>query len=507
MSFWNIINNQNGYTGKAKKAQMAQAKAIADQQAAVLREQIASQERIAAEAAAAQREATAAQLVASKDAAISGIIGAALGAHTTTETIKQMLPHESGAAAMMSYDLANKWNTTRTMKEQGYSSTAIEYALSGKSGKSLYKDAEANSLMMARDIKQMTTQSIQTFGIKSPSNPYGVDITSDQWEQLHAAKDPGALLEVDPEVAAARNEAMSKWEAQMRAEGKGILVDIYKNPQLGGSNIMTMKGKDALLPPELLPMIQAVSGGTGGSSGGTNWDQAIKALSTGEQNPMTAQIKWAQENGLVDKYGQINAGTVMSMLPPELQSSPEFNPYRELSQDEKVKLRDDYNKYAQVQVDPKLMRSEALGMGVTRQYKFNADGSVAGTMMSGYMQNAKGEQVQVTMPGDRLQEWYTQQSKVAGMGPGFTFMAPVTKSELNGTFEADFWGKNALAKPNQGNKGNGITPDAPFNPTMPSSLPAPAPKNTNAAPIQGATPTTAGAMPTGFSGAPLAAGE
>lgn len=499
----NLMGGKGKYYGKDNKSKDATDRAIADQQAAVLREQIKSQEKISAETIAAN-------LKASKNSAIAGIIGAALGANTTTETIKQMLPHESGAAMMMSYDLAEKWNTTRTMKEQGYSGVAIEYALNGKSGKALYKDAEMNSLMQARDVRQMTTQSIQTFGIKSASNPYGVDITPEQFERMHSIKDQGALLEVDPVVAAARNKAMGEWEAKMRAEGKGILVDVYKNPQLGGSNIMAMKGKNSLIPPEMLPLIQSVAGSNQGS--GTDWDAAIKAMSTGEVNGMTKQMKWAMSVGLIDKYGQVNAGTVLSMLPPELQGSPEFDPYRKMGIEEKAKIQDDYVKFSQTANDPKLMRSEALGMGVTRQYKFNADGSVAGTMMSGYMQNAMGEQIQVTMPGDRLQEWYNQQSKIGGMGPLFPpMMAPVTNSELNGTFEADFWGKNALAKPNQGVKGTGKEGGAGtslFNPTMPSALPKP-PTNTNAAPpIQGAsTPMQAGAMPTGFSGAPLAAGD
>lgn len=497
MSFWKLINNEYGYIGKAKKAAWANQKRIADQEAAVIREQIASQERLAA-------EATAAQLQASRDAALGGIIGAALGANTTTEETKQILPHESGAAAMMSYDLAQKWNTTREMKESGYSNVAIEYALSGKSGKTLYKDAEMNSLMMNRDVKQMTIQSIQAFGIRSASNPYGVDITAEQWQKLHSAKDPEALLNVDPEVARQRQGAMDQWEADMIARGQGILVDIYKNPQLGGSNILAMKGKSALIPPELLPMVQSVAGGNPGTGGGTDWDAAIRAMSTGETNAMSGQIKWAMDNGLIDKYGQINAGTVMSMIPPELQSGPEFNPYRELSDSEKTILQDDYMKFSQMQIDPKLLKQESLGMGVTRQYKFNADGSVAGTMMSGYMTNAKGEQVQVAMPGDRLQEWEDMKGKMNGT---VGFRAPVTKDQLNMTFEADFYGNNAFAQSNGGNKGQYTGQGPSPMPKMPSVLPAPKPPtNTNAAaPVQGATPTNT--MPEGFSGAPLAAGE
>jgi hypothetical protein len=125
-----IVDNEGGYIGKEKKAAWANEQAIADKQAAAMREQIASQERI-------MKQQTEATMRASKDSAIAGVIGAALGAHTTTEQIKQLLPHESGAATLMSYDLAEKWNTTLDMKTKGYSNVAIDYALQGKNYRAL----------------------------------------------------------------------------------------------------------------------------------------------------------------------------------------------------------------------------------------------------------------------------------------------------------------------------------------------------------------------------------
>lgn len=369
----------------------------------------------------------------SKMSAMGGIIGAALGAHTTHEEIKQWLPHEVGAATMMSWDMAEKWNTTRAMKEAGYSPTAIEYALQGKSGKALWSDPQWNAMKMVDMTKRDTLAAAQNFGIQSPSNPYGIAVSEKDWMDLHSYKDPRDILEVDPEVAAQRQQAFADWEKDMRGKGMGMLVDIYKNPQLGGSSILTMKGKDPLLDPALGPMIGTMMQGQANAAGGpptvnrgkneaanwqskfaalnaahpnkstaaykeahaallyeksnsdmnrmdeskaaswnkemaqkdaTNWEQAINALTKGEKNPMTDQINKLMEMGVVDKYGMINSGQLMSHIPPELASAPEMKITRDLSPEQVVQLKDQYNQYASMKLDPKLIREENMGFGV-----------------------------------------------------------------------------------------------------------------------------------------------
>ncbi len=504
-----VLGNEGGYIGKEKKAQWAQAKAASDQQAAVLREQIASNERITADTNKAMERA-------SRDGAISGVIAGAMAANTTTETIKQLLPHERGAAMMMSYDLAEKWNTTREMKESGYSGVAIEYALNNKSHKALYGDpAYATALMKEQQKKDMVTN-IQTFGIKSASNPYGADISADQWVAMHSTKDAKSMLEVDPVVARERQAAMDKWESQMRAEGKGVLVDLYKNPQLSGHGLQAMKGKDPLIPKDVMPLIASVAGdGKPGAGGGTDWSEAIKAMGRGEQNPHTKEVEWAMKEGIVDKYGMVATDKLMSFIPPELQNAPSYDPMRQLTDQEKAKLMDDYSKFSQITVDPKNVREEQIGMGKTKKYKLNADGTVAGTVMEGYMTSPTGEQIFMSMPGASLQDWTTKETQMlSGLGPTFPGqLALSTESERNGRMGGDYWRKNMTAAPNQGMAGPQMT-----SPKTPAGAPAPAaaapsmvssfspspgagtagkPANVN----QGST------QPAGYAGAPLAAGE
>lgn len=503
---------------RAAEIQAMQAQAQAAIQAAQINADAANH--AADTALEGQRIAAQAGIQASQNATIGGIIGAALGAHTTSEVIKQWLPAEAGAATIQSWELAQRWATTLSMKQSGYQDVAINYALSGKSYKALFSDPQWNALQMAKQTKQDLLANVQQFGVRGPGNPYGIPLTPDDWVQLNAYKDPSEILKVDPQEAAARNAAFDKWAKDMYAQGKGIIVDIYKNPQLAGSSILTMKGQDALLDPAIAPLLQSVVGDTGGSAGSTNWGQAIEALSHGAENPMTGQVKWAMEHGLIDKYGMINAGVLQSMLPPDLLSPPNFNVYRDVSEQEKMRMMDQYNNLMQIKVDPKLIREENLGMGVKRMTKLNADGTVAASSLDGYMTNAMGESVYVSIGGNRLQDWYDRQSMIMGKGPLFpSMMAPVTESELSGRFEPGFWHGSVTAKPNAGIPGQpGVSSSnpAPKNP-MPVGMIAPTMGGTGG---QGGTTTQAPTTPTsgsptaedssspsGYEGAPLAAGD
>lgn len=510
-NFWQIlstiINNEGGYIGKAKKAAWANEQAIADKQAAVLREQIASQEKI-------MKEQTEATMKASKDSAIAGVIGAALGAHTTTEQIKQLLPHESGAATLMSYDLAEKWNTTLDMKTKGYSNVAIDYALQGNNYRALYKDSKYNSAMFVENQRKDLVSSLQTFGIQSAGNPAGIAMSSDEWIKMHSVKDAHSMLEVDPVQAHAREEQFKKWESEMRASGKGLLVDLYKNPQLAGANIMAMKGPDPLIPKEMMPLLSSVAGEGGGN---VNWGDILKQMNAGETNEHTEQIKWAMDNGILDKYGQINGGALMQNIPPDLQQPLAYDPHRVLTPEETATLLNDYNKLSQIKVDPKLVQEQQLGMGVVAKTKLNADGTVSGKYMSGYMTNQMGEQINVTVQGDNLNDWMRKQTDaMSGLGPLFPQFFAMQDSATSGDRTKTL--TNQLATANGGSKDPYQSTDAlgaqaqkqkdqgtaPKPVTMPTTSPVKPPLNNGQA---GQVTTAPGQPPAGYSGAPLAAGE
>lgn len=523
-------------------------KAEIDAEMQMNREQIASYEKQAQASleaakiqANAQLEAAKAQskaaIESSKNAALGGIIGSALGANTTHEEIKQWLPHEVGAATIQSWEMAQMWNKTLEMKTAGYQDVAIDWQLSGKKGNTLFSDAQWRSLDMASqtlgDMKSMA----KIFGIQSAANPAGVALTREDWIKMNSMKSPSELLKVDPAVAAARKAQFAQWEASMRAQGKGLVVDLYKNPQLGGSSILTMKGKDALLDPNLAPLLGGIMGSGGdtsakGSGGTTNWDQAINALTQGEINPMTGQIKDAMKMGLVDKYGMINAGVLMTMVPPELQEAPEFNPYKELSPEEQRRLTDEFATMEQIAIDPKLVKMQNLGFGVTKYTRMNEDGSIVAQALEGQMRDPMtGEPINVRMEGQRLQEFYDRMSAIDLMGPTFPGMrAPVTAQQLSGQLRpGDIGGpQNMLTNMSGGSKGQPGTaqPGATMpsmkqsiysgSPSGPAVAPGPAQTVKPPAASSGEQKPTAGTLgqslvtqtskPSGYEGAPLAAG-
>lgn len=512
------------------------------------------------------------QTEAAKTSALGGVLGAALGANTTHKEIKQWLPHESGAAAIKSWELGQKWNKTIQMKQQGYQDVAINYELSGKNYKSLFSDSQWNALKMIDMSKRDMMSSLQSFGIKSASNPHGVDLSEADFIDLMRYKGPDKMLEIDPVMTKQRNDLYESWKREMNNSGKGLLVDLYENPQLAGSSILSMKGKDPLIDPSLAPLLKTMMGAgdsgnqsistmpkflgdqgkhvptkplskeafekaqkdmnamiVGGGSNNQsydeylkNWDKtyghlqtkgsgsndminAIDGLTQGDPTKHSAQIKELMELGVIDDYGMLNGAELMKYIPPELLESPEFNPMRDLSDDEIMSYKDQYNKYAQTVIDPKLIREENLGMGITRKVKLNADGTVASRALEGYMTDMTGNSHFVSMDGTRLQEWYDRQSMISGMGPLFPgIMAPVTSNELSGRFEPDFWGKNVMAKPNMGTAGqpaqkSGGNAQPTFVQSTPTMLQPDKPKAASGS-------TGGSAVPSGYEGAPLSAG-
>lgn len=486
----------------------------------------------------------------SKQAAMGGILSAAMAANQDTTIRKQLLPHEAGAATIMSHDLAQRWTKTLQMRTAGYQDSAINYELNGKSWKAAFDDPQWNALRMREDTKKDILQNVQLFGIKSDKNPYGIDMPVDEWMNMHSMKKAEDVFKVDPAVAKQRNEAYAKWKQDMYAQGKGMVVDMYENPQLAGSSILTMKGKDALIDPRMKDMLKTMGDtGTAGldaqmqeelrqldrmkpewrntsansgpdkgfyfgpngqmitdtKQGGhtisakdqydmamskyyderqsilqryqglkseqgrqkTNWDQAIDALTKGEENPMTGQIKELMKQGVIDKYGMINAGALSKLIPPELLQAPEFKMHNELTPEMKMKLQDDYNKYASMKIDPKLVRIESMGGGVTRKMLLNPDGTRAASMMEGYMTDGMGNQFFTSIAGDRTQDFYDRASRINGlsyshMSPGYR--APIDQDLMaGGTMKKSNW--NYMAKAAAGTKGQ---PGAAPSPAMAS---------------------------------------
>ncbi len=451
---------------------------------------------------------------------MAGIIGAALGANTTHQEKKQWLPHEVGAAAIASHDLAEKWKTTLDMKTAGYSATAIDYALSGKSGKKLWSDPQWNAMKMVDITKRDTMSAVAQFGVQSESNPTGIPISEKDFMDLHSYKDPRDILEVEPEVAAQRQQAMVDWKKKMYESGQGLIVDLYENPQLGANSIESMKGKDALLDPSLAGMMKLMNQNVGSGGGaptadrgannaamwrqkfsdldvqykdknspeyksahakllfdksesdmstqdkksatkfdkengikqGAEWDKVIGALTKGEKNQYTDEIKRLKEIGVIDEFNMVNAGELMKHIPPELANAPDKKITKDLSPEQALALKDQYNQFASMKVDPKLIREQNMGAGVIKKIKLNPDGTIASQAMVGSMTDAMGNEHRVTVEGGRLQDFYDRYSMIDGKGPTFPGMrAPITDAQRSGRQDPGLYMANLNATPNMGN--------------------------------------------------------
>lgn len=523
--------------------------------------------------------------------AMGGIIGAALGAHTTTEQIKQWTPVEAGSQTIQSWDLAQRWNKTIQMRTAGYQDVAINHELNGKHWSSLFSDSQWNALKMIDMTKKDMLASASTFGIKGPGNPYGVDMTEQGFMELMSYKKPDEMLKVDPAVAAQRNAQYAAWKADMQKQGKGLVVDLFENPQLAGSSILTMKGKDPLIDPNMAEFMRQMGGPGGeiadnagkmneeiaaidakrikwrhteGNSPGMGyyfypdgtmvtdtmqggrkitaadiyrmnqdkyntevktiqdkynsnyrslmeqkgkWDKAIDALTKGEENEYTAQIKELMEQGVIDKYGMINAGALNKYIPPELTTAPEFNAFRDLTPEEQARYSDMYKGLTEVVVDPKLIREETLGSGKVRKTKLNQDGTVSAQAIEGYMTDMTGAEHYVSMQGRGMQDWNDRQMMISGnpFRPGMRAATNVNNymAEVFGV-GGQMGPTNKLAQGNQGNKG------------QTKALPGPTSSNTTSSGSNLKAPTSrtvqgsssgSQSTPAGYEGASLTAGE
>ena len=182
------------------------------------------------------------------------------------------------------------------------------------------------------------------------------------------------------------------------------------------------------------------------------WDEAINALTKGEKNKYTKPIEELQKMGVIDRETlRVNGAALAKMIPPELLQAPQFNMYRELSPQEKIALTDEYNRLAELQVDPKLVRSEAMGDGKVRKILLNQDGTRAASMIEGYAMDAMGNTHYMTVAGHRTQDFYDRASQISGYHPLMPgYRAPITRGAGEVEKRAD---DNYLAQYNTGQKG------------------------------------------------------
>jgi hypothetical protein len=171
---------------------------------------------------------------ASKNSMKAAITAAALGQTQTTDTVQHLSPVQLGANAIASYDMALKWNKFMALTEQGYQPGAKNWLLAGKDGKVLYKDPTYNLLAMGQQVKDASLSAMNLVGVKSAANPYGVNLSFDQYKVMMAMKHPEDMLEPSAADKAAYQSRFNAWAASHPMEA-ALLKDPQQNlhDQLG----------------------------------------------------------------------------------------------------------------------------------------------------------------------------------------------------------------------------------------------------------------------------------
>jgi hypothetical protein len=508
----------------ASSQQAKAQKSAAASQANALNAQAQAQLEAAKVTANAQIESTRMQtdaaIKASRDAMKAAIQSAALSQEQRIETVIRRLPHESGAATMASFDMAQQWEGYRSMMM--YQDVAKEYMTSGKDGRVLHKDPVWNTLNMMDQLKQTALSTTEMVGIRSASNPGGIPLSWEDYKDLHTYKDPDEMLKVDPAVQQKYEADYAKWRSSMysTAEGK-LIVDMYENPQLAGQGIEGLLGTKQ---PIQVDDSGNVSGGKWSNSG------------------MSKTIDGLKQKGIIDANNMINGGALLNAIPKELRQAPTFNPKKDLSPEDETRLRDRYNNLVTNKAwDPKNIREEYMGYGVTRHTYFNADGTIANQFMSGEMSLADGSvSGQVMIQGASLTEWDKFQGLADGMGPsmpgmfriGMNEMDPsqLAKSNMAPNAQSRGTAPQSFGMPNLGAPTSGAASRTASNPYQaemvgngapePSAARDVTPTNINSGTkisqmsqkLIGAPKGTDNAikpavMPSGYEGAPLGAGE
>ncbi len=523
-----------------------------------------------------------AQLQMGQNAMMGGIVSAAMASQQDKTVRPERLPHEEGAIQIAAMDFAMQHEKTMQMRIAGYSDVAIKHQMQGKSYKPLFRDAEWNAMQMMKMTKQDVMQNAQLFGFKTDANPGGIAMTEDEYLGMMSMKDPNSLLEVNPEIAKARNAQYAAWKADMINSGNDLVVQLFENPTLSGGSILSMRGKEALIDPRIAPFIKTMNDvkepfddldqqlseydamqkprkkvmsdgsvvyvngqgvafgpqaaestveGAGtqkpgkkvlGASFGYNeameaynagrqrliteherkmheyeqnleqkfkWDDAIDAMTKGEKNKYTPQIEALQKAGVIDRAtGRVNGGAILKMLPPDLLKAPPTEPYRKLSPEEERAMRDEYKRLSEIKVDPKLVKVESMGGGVTRKILLNPDGTRAASMLEGYATDATGQQRFMSVAGNRTQDFFDRASMISGFGPMGPAMTVQNTREAGTVSKRS--GDNYLATYATGQKGK-------------SASQAAAPATTKAAPALKMPSNPAASA----GGAPLAAGD
>ncbi|UOF79076.1 hypothetical protein [Caudoviricetes sp.] len=307
------------------------------------------------------------------------------------------------------------------------------------------RDGEYASYEFLRKSRQALLRQIELFGIDDGTgkNPTGVKITLDEFIALSRAKDPADYIRNGGSIT----DDPTDLEIEEIARRRGIVdgadqIKAMENQIVELEKVRTVPGnhQDDRTPIEaeqarLRREIDRIKAG-GAPSGGT-WTDKMKfllklhkdkglsgeALKTMAADPRWgAAIEYWKKQGVIDAQWNVVQGEVIEFVEDFQADLMESRTLQPMSDADKIKYADEYNAGILRKVDPKLVRIEEMGEGVTRTTVFNADGkTVASIFLSGSLKLPNGQTMDnVTLSGSTLADWKKYQATVDKTGTIFS---------------------------------------------------------------------------------------
>lgn len=323
---------------------------------------------------------------------------------STSEVIQHRLPVEQGAAGLQSFDFAAQWAEMQAKIAELSQSQGLfpgTGAGSGTVGQSTLssaeqvqnaddnREAEYASYEILRISRQSLEQKVKHLGIDNGtgSNPTGVKLSLDDYIESKRVKDPSGLVaqgkSLSDPLDDAETTAMAATMSMTEHEIKLVQM-IMEDPQVGGNVLEAMKG-----------------------------------------DPMYANaIVWLQGRGAIDSKNQPVMSQITKIgdkINEKVQESRIMTP---TSPEQVTTWTDEYNQLSGKVLDPKLVKIESIGDGVTRTTILNNDGSVVVSFLDGAVTLPNGQVMpDVDMIGSTGKDWKKLVDKFGETGSLFNTAA------------------------------------------------------------------------------------
>lgn len=323
---------------------------------------------------------------------------------STTEEITHRLPVEEGSAAIAGNQLAAQWAQMQEMARSAALSQGISFGggavEAGRSaldtGANFFtmgdnREAEYNSYNVQNQARAALEMKMKYLGINAGNgaNDVGIKMSFDDFVKLRTYKDPSAMIAQGKSLRDPIGD--DEWD--------GLGQDLGMTP--AATRLVQMLGEDPQLSGDGLRAMGQMDSAKG---------QAIKEL---------------MAKGLVNSNMVVNQGQLAKQYAKLQESLIQNRTTTPLTPELTDKLRTEYLQLSEKDVDPKMIKETSMGDGTTRLQFLNADGTVAGSVLSGNMRLPNGQVVHgVDVIGSAYSDWKAVQKMVDGTGDLFAVKKP-----------------------------------------------------------------------------------